>query len=294
MHTKAIEISIEHLRKQNTSELIGYNNDIIIGNNLGNINPLAHPIRLKAVTVLICQKGRIEGNINLKKFQITENQLFVNYPDNIIQINRVEDAAGYAIIISEKFLKQLKPNFRLNLDNLLNLHDNIPFNIPSEEFSYLESLYVLLSKHIKNENFEVIKSLILTLLHNIIALMTHYQNSVSLDSKSNTIRSRQLFDKFIKLLNDFHTKERSLYFYADKMCLSPKYVSTMIKSYSGRTALEWINGYVMLEARMMLHYTDMTIKEIAYNLNFPSQSAFGKYFRQQIGVSPKKYRKMEA
>ena len=74
------------------------------------------------------------------------------------------------------------------------------------------------------------------------------------------------------------------------MFLSPKYVSGAIKSYSGKGALDWINEYVVLEAKMMLRYTEMSVQEVAYALNFPTQSAFGKYFRHLLGMSPKQYR----
>ena len=86
----------------------------------------------------------------------------------------------------------------------------------------------------------------------------------------------------------YHDRERSIQFYADKMCLTPKYISGMIKTYSGKCALDWINDYVVIEAKMMLRYT--TVQEISNSLNFPTQSAFGKYFKQQVGVGPKQYR----
>ena len=72
-----------------------------------------------------------------------------------------------------------------------------------------------------------------------------------------------------------------------KLRESLKYMSLMIKAYSGKSALEWLNEYVIMEARLLLDYTDLTVQEISYRLNFPTQSAFGKYFRQQVGVSPK-------
>jgi AraC-like DNA-binding protein len=64
----------------------------------------------------------------------------------------------------------------------------------------------------------------------------------------------------------------------------------MVKIFSGRNALEWLNEYVVLEAKLMLNYTNLTIQEISYRLNFPTQSSFGKYFRKQVGNSPKQYR----
>ena len=74
------------------------------------------------------------------------------------------------------------------------------------------------------------------------------------------------------------------------MALTPKYMSLMVRNFSGRNALEWLNEYVVLEAKLMLNYTNMTIQEISYRLNFPTQSSFGKYFKQQVGISPKQYR----
>ncbi len=92
------------------------------------------------------------------------------------------------------------------------------------------------------------------------------------------------------LLSEHHSRERSLSFYADKMYLTPKYVSRMVKTYSGKRAIDWISEYVIAEACIMLAHTDLTIQEIAYHLNFPTQSAFGKYFKQVTGRSPKHYR----
>jgi len=76
------------------------------------------------------------------------------------------------------------------------------------------------------------------------------------------------------------------------MRLSPKYVSRMIKEYSGRKAIDWICEYVVAEACIMLQHTDLTVQEIAYRLNFPTQSAFGKYFKEGMGMSPKRYRSL--
>ena len=120
--------------------------------------------------------------------------------------------------------------------------------------------------------------------------MRRYRPRPLADDDCGQPRAAQLFDRFMQLLGTYHTKERSLQFYADRMFLTPKYVSGMIRSYSGKGALEWINSYVVLEAKMMLRYTDMSVQEVAYALNFPTQSAFGKYFKLQTGCSPRAYR----
>lgn len=284
------EISVERLLEQDIPELVGFHNDIVMLNNFGEMRLFAHPSRLKATTVLVCLSGVIDCSINLKKFRITENQMIVNFAGDIIHINNVENLSGYAIILSEEYLQQLQLDFRIRAQSYINLRDNGPICVPMEELRYLKPYYTLLKKNIEDGNAEVIKGLALALSHTIIALMTKYQELRTPESERNETRSQQLFDKFMKLLNAYHTKERSLQFYADKMFLTPKYVSGVIKSYSGKGALDWINEYVMLEAKMMLRYSEMSVQEVAYALNFPTQSAFGKYFKQQTGMSPKQYR----
>ena len=95
------------------------------------------------------------------------------------------------------------------------------------------------------------------------------------------------------LVQKYHASARGAKFYADKLCLTPNYMSGVIKSYTGKTAVEWVNEYVILEAKLMLKDSTLSIQEIAYRLNFPTQSAFGKYFKKLVGVGPKEYRSKE-
>ena len=67
-------------------------------------------------------------------------------------------------------------------------------------------------------------------------------------------------------------------------------MSALIKEVSGRSAAQWIDDYVILEAKSLLKYSDLSIQEIAYRLNFSTQSFFGKYFKQHTGISPGQYK----
>ena len=78
--------------------------------------------------------------------------------------------------------------------------------------------------------------------------------------------------------------------YAEQLHLTPKYLTTLLRSTTGRTASEWIDEYVILEAKNLLKYSTMNIQEIAYYLNFPNQSFFGRYFKQHTGKPPSAYR----
>lgn len=284
------EITVERLLELDIPELTAFNKDIVMVNNFNDMSLFSHPVRLKATTVLVCVKGTIDCSINLRNFIITENQMLVNFTGDIIHINSAKDMAGYAIILSEDFLQQIQLDFRFRAQSYLSLRDNGPINIPVNELTDLKPYYSLMKKNMEEGNLEVIKGLAVALAHTIVAIMKRFQKPVAHDADKNETRFQQIFDRFMMLLNAWHTKERSLNFYADKMHLTPKYVSAVVKTYSGKSALSWINEYVVLEAKMMLRYSDMTVQEIAYSLNFPTQSAFGKYFRQQLGVSPKRYR----
>ena len=106
-----------------------------------------------------------------------------------------------------------------------------------------------------------------------------------------TDRCKVVFDQFLNLVADHHTKERGMAFYADKMCLTPKYLSKLVKTASGKSAPEWIDSFVILEAKNMLRYSEIPIKEIVSRLNFPNPSTFHKFFKLKTGMTPLQYRK---
>ena len=103
-------------------------------------------------------------------------------------------------------------------------------------------------------------------------------------------RGTTLTEEFLRLVEDNYVEHRDLAFYAEKMGLTPKYISTTIKQSSGKSAMEWIERYVTLDAITQLTSTKQSVKEIAYNLHFPSPSFFGKYFARVVGISPAQYR----
>ena len=103
-------------------------------------------------------------------------------------------------------------------------------------------------------------------------------------------RTRMLVDGFIKLVSEYHTSHRNVGFYADKLCLTPKYLSRVVRDVTGRSAPEWIDAFVILEAKNLLKYSGLAIKEIVYKLSFPNQSVFYKFFKSRTGMTPSEYR----
>ncbi len=131
-------------------------------------------------------------------------------------------------------------------------------------------------------------------LNGVISALIHYykfQEQLENDTaKHETPRGKQLFNTFINLVNTHAKNERKLQFYADKMCVTARYLSTVIKQTTGITAKEWIDRAVVTHAKVMLKYSDKQVAEIAYALDFPNVSFFCKYFKHATGQTPQEYR----
>ena len=120
--------------------------------------------------------------------------------------------------------------------------------------------------------------------------MIREQIQEQLNTDSVKSRKELIFAEFTKQLLLHYRQERSVKFYADQLHITPKYLSALIKDISGRTAAEWIDSYVIIEAKNLLKFSNMNIQEIAYSLNFDTQSFFGKYFKQHTGYSPSQFK----
>lgn len=104
-------------------------------------------------------------------------------------------------------------------------------------------------------------------------------------------RQQELYTRFIEEVQKSYTKERSITYYADVLCVTPKYLSQVIHKVSGRFASDWIIDFVILEAKALLKSRKYTVQQIADMLNFANQSFFGKYFKGKVGCSPTEYQR---
>jgi AraC-like DNA-binding protein len=249
---------------------------------------------LDATTVFVCLGGVVDCSVNLKHYHLGKNTILVAFSSDIIQIHQTDGMEAYSIAISSDYLNNLQIDFRQRTSFRIDIRHNAIAHVPFEEILLLKPYYELLSTNMESnrvERQEILKGLIRAFSYTVISLIHAYRQQD--EENIATPRSQQLFDKFMALLTIHHNRERSVSFYADRLCLTPNYLSGAIKESSGRSAMEWINEYVVTEAKMMLKSTDESIQSISYHLHFSTQSAFGKYFKQQTGMGPKVYRNKE-
>lgn len=248
-------------------------------------------VRMKAFTVILC----IDGTENLKEMSINKGSLLMTFPNNVLKIE-----AGYptatvrGIMLSQDFMRMLQVDVKNSLPLFMRLAYNPLVNLTQEQQEDIERYFDLLENISNNSDLahrdEIVRGLLMSMVYRISD--TYEQRPQVLDEKERSVRNRreEYFAKFITLLSENFKRERTVGFYAEQMCVTPKYLSLLIKDFSGKSAAEWIDNYVITEAKTLLRYSTMSIQEVAYELNFSSQSFFGKYFKHLTGMSPSEYK----
>jgi len=163
-------------------------------------------------------------------------------------------------------------------------------SLSAEQFEEFQTLFHLVHKKSGEKDLHtsaIIRSLIYIILYEIDEI--HQKQDPA--EPEETGSHNHILAQFKMLLADHFVEERSVAFYAEKMFLTPKYFSTVIKETSGKTAGEWINEMVLLESKVRLQNMENTIAQIAYDLNFSDPSHFGRFFKNQMGINPSEYRK---
>ena len=207
-------------------------------------------------------------------------------PGQIIEsIDQSVNFDGHTIVLSKRFIDMLNlPGWQ---QQYMTLYNNPVNEIPADALRHLQIFYTILHKAASDEE----NPFRLQVIENLIRVF--YYGGVSKFRKIDkdaTPYKNSIVERFMELVQEHYREERLIGFYADKLCITPKYLSKLVKENTGRSAGEWIDSHVILEARAMLQSSDMTIQQIAASLNFPNQSFFGKYFKRATGLSPKQYR----
>ncbi len=283
-----------------SSQQVGVGDDFCMFNikSYEHLRALEYPCRFEGLMVIYCAKGHVELSVNLADYDMSEKSLVIVSPEKIIKIsNKPEwqnDELSLAIVVmSPKFSADLHIDFKRLLNEALTLKRASGITISIEQEALLAGYFRLMIQVVKTQNpfkDNTLKSLVSSVISFVAGIWSErFMEQNTLEPQSST-RSRMIFEQFIRLAGEYYVKYRNVGFYADKLCLTPKYLSKLIKNASGKSAPEWIDAFVILEAKNLLKYSDISIKEIVYRLNFPNQSVFYKFFKNRTGMTPSEYR----
>lgn len=233
-------------------------------------------------------RGTLRGIVNLREYRMTEGTIVFITPGTIVE----------PLEVSDDFLIE---GMGVPADQFLLAHGGkLPelFNgqvmdgrriIACEERTFLDKMFRLLHDLTgeKSINKDVIYSMITTL--------THYYDQLFHDRIASPAptHSGEIFNRFLRLVNLHGSREHQLAFYADKLCITSRYLGTVVQTTSGVGAKEWIDRAIISRAKVLLRHSDKQSSQIADELNFPNASFFCKYFKRMTGLTPRQYRKGE-
>jgi AraC-like DNA-binding protein len=249
---------------------------------------------IQGVSIGVTVSGTAKIKINGKFHELRPNTLFIFNENTVIeQVKASIRSSGYMITYSRQYLNSI----HVDTQDLISIYhgflDDPCVQVAPEEAAYIHDISKLmrsvLCDYAPTPNREkIISSLFAAMFHYVMGILQKHSLPAGNDTVSN--RTDELFNKFLDLLREYCSTERSVEFYASKMGITPKYLSLILKKKSGRNASKLIDEAVVYEAKRLLKYSGMSINEIALKLNFASQSFFGKYFKQRVGVSPSRYK----
>ncbi len=249
-----------------------------------------YPVKLENVVAIICLKGKMSGTLNLNKYTVTSPGLFIVTSGQILHNEHFSrDFHGKGIVLSKGFWKDFQFDNRLSFPLFLSVKDNPWIPLIKEDLDSVNDFFDMLQKTISNKEnqyrLEAARFLIIAFFYGFS--YRYHKLPDDLDKKKQDI----MVDKFMVLVKENYRQHREPAFYSDKLFITTKHLSKVLKQKSRKSAADWIEDYVMLEAKALLKSTGMTIGQISDELNFPSQSFFGKYFKRRSGLSPNEYRK---
>lgn len=266
--------------------------DIIIVDDISTALIPKDPRRMNFLILALCTEGEATYTLDTQEMRIQKNDVLLILDRHVVSnFTASKDLKALCIIISVKFFFESIRNVG-DVSSLLLLSRNFPvIKLAQEETETFQSYFYLLKTKAADKQNKYRRKLVSTLiLAMFYDLSNVVQRMLNTDSMRQT-RAEIIFTKFIKLLEGNFKQERRVGWYAEQLCITPKYLSETIKNVSRRTPNEWIDNYVTTEMRIQLRNSTKSIKEIAEEMNFANQSFLGKYFKEHVGISPSEYRK---
>ena len=272
----------------------GIMGECIAANSASEMEIFRFPSRLNALIIGVGTEGETSLTSNLQEFRLKKDSLFIFSPKHILQVQSNNRFKAHLIVIAPDFLKRINIDTKRMMPLFLQFGSLPCMELTHAESQSLRSFISMVEQELKGSetdfSSEIIGGLIAATIYKFGDILTHYLTEhPEVDSPIHN-RAEEYFRQFTELLGEHYKHERSVGFYARQLCITPKYLTTLIKRISGKSVSEWIDNYVILEAKTLLKYSNMSVQEIAYYLNFPNQSFFGSYFKRNAGMSPSQYK----
>ena len=251
------------------------------------------PVQLSMTVIFMCLSGEIRLILNQQEEVVTSNDCLTMNTGAFFQIeNLSDDFRGIMIAINPDFIK-VSDNVQLGVAIYQHIATRPIYHMDEPTVRETLELYRMMKRKLQDPDF-LFKPQVAQLYIDLFK----YNGFHSFSKRENTdepvqrhTRRDEIFSHFLHKVQHHYREQRQIIWYASQLCVSPKYLSSVVHEVSDKYASEWIDEYVIMEAKAMLRNSNSSIKEICAELHFSSQSLFTKYFRQHTGFTPKEFRK---
>ena len=282
--------------------LLQFDRDLLSGKNIcssrgvlvtfpSSLKKLFH---MKGLGVIICHRGSFQFSLNQKVCSAKAGEsLFIPEEGAFQVLQESEDMEVQILIYQIEPIRDIMGNAVVTMYMYSRITPDEPSCVwtTGEEEEITKYMSLLDSAVEVEENpFKLYeqKLLLLALTYRICSM---YNRKLVNDGEEAGGRKNEVFIRLIQLIEKYYMQERGVEFYADKLCLSPKYLSAVSKSICGYTVQELVFKAIIRKSISLLKNTHQDIQEISNAFGFPNASYFGTFFKKQVGMSPQQYRK---
>jgi len=252
------------------------------------------PVRLNALFMVLVLEGSADISLDYVPYTITKNNFITIMPTHIFQVaSSSKDLKGMLMMIDKGFLEEINTAKRSpSMTNYMQFRKNPCTELLPEETEHIAKGFELLREktRLRTHSFhkEVMQNAFVGFLLELANVLIGKKETFTVPTLS---RKEEILNQFLQLLFE-HVKEHHVVtFYADKLFITPQYLSLVLKELTGKSANKWIDDALIVEAKILLKMPQITVQQVADQLNFSDQSTFGKFFKKHIGVSPMEFRK---
>ena len=251
-----------------------------------------YPSYIRLGIVIYCVKGNAKIDIYSNKHIITPKELIIILPGQLVALTDVSvDFQIRYFTITESFYSDILSGIsRFSPHFFFYMRTHYWYPQTENDTRRLMNFFGMVKDKVTSNDIYRRELIIHLLRYLYLELFSAYEKEASLMTTRKDTRKEELANKFFGLIMKHFKENKDVAFYADKLCITSKYLTMVIKEVSGKSAKDWIVEYIVLEIKALLKNTNMNIQEIAVKTNFANQSSLGRFFRKHTGMSLSQYR----
>jgi AraC family transcriptional activator of pobA len=270
-----------------------FDGDIYFADNITSIPDLRKAFKVNFISVAFCLEGTVEVQLDFNTYRLHQNDGLLVGSNSIVNILDYSNKDFKCIIFG--VTANLGFNFinKSIFDALMEVHSHPLLKFTEEEITMMIKYYDLAMYKMDHPNLNYGRET-MTGLFRLYAYDMLSSINGHIDTEDNRMlrQGDKLFRRFVMLLADNHENERRVKKFANQLCISPKYLTSVCTQQTGKSASELIATSITSRIRQMLLYSEKSIKEVAVDMNFDNLSFFGKYVKKHLGTSPNNFRKL--